>query len=834
MAGDELSFDLRLSGFDKTGRLRVAVWSADQGQDDLVWYDLAVDGDDYHVAVKPSAHGSAGPYYAHLYYWEGTPAFVAGTAFNVSPVSDASSVHADNVDGEAGTAVVVVDGLSCPSGIRQVKIPTWCAANQSDIRWYDASYDADTGSWYCNVSISNHQNHRGAYTSHVYAVNNNGISTCVGSVQFKLVRENEPELTASANDDAGVLTVTLPSELAAGFSNIRAAVWTLENSQDDLTWNTMKKDASGNYVTEVSYDTFNNDGRVAVHVYASDARGVNTFAGDVYINITFKEPEPPAEPAVLTAETDNKEGTFTLTVTNAYAQKGISRLRIAVWSETDGQDDLIWYNATASGDIYVVNGQFASHDYDEGQYYCHAYIADRTGAMIFSCGAEMTFKDESGNVPELVDLGEEGSMETDYRVVIPAKLVPANAVSLETAVWSQKNGQDDLIWYDGTKAGTKWNTDFSIPAHADDPDEGTWYAHTYARTNTGAMVFVKSFTFEIHGIIDGGYSCTTDEDGGIQVTISDIVSPSGTARVRAAIWSTENGQDDIKWLDFSQNDEGIWTLNDNISDHGYYVGEYNVHVYALSGNGIYGFYDGSKVTTAIQPNSWALDGTAETTVRNLWLYNRTASEVHFVVYSLEDGEESAVTYYGTDNGRHFYYTKISMIKHKTPGEYRLLAYADGEQVLDTSFAWTAPAYTEAMQMAESVLNSIGWDLRAAYNWSAAMTYRKAPCYNDEVPEGLVHSEYFAEYGFRNKSGNCYCMASTFLYMARLLGYEGYLIEGYVLSGGTQYKHAWTEIVIDGTTYVFDPNFTNETGRNGYQIMYRQSGTWKYNDYVRVE
>jgi len=71
MAGDELSFDLRLSGFDKTGRLRVAVWSADQGQDDLVWYDLAVDGDDYHVAVKPSAHGSAGPYYAHLYYWEG-------------------------------------------------------------------------------------------------------------------------------------------------------------------------------------------------------------------------------------------------------------------------------------------------------------------------------------------------------------------------------------------------------------------------------------------------------------------------------------------------------------------------------------------------------------------------------------------------------------------------------------------------------------------------------------------------------------------------------------------------------------------------------------------
>ena len=46
-------------------------------------------------------------------------------------------------------------------------------------------------------------------------------------------------------------------------------------------------------------------------------------------------------------------------------------------------------------------------------------------------------------------------------------------------------------------------------------------------------------------------------------------------------------------------------------------------------------------------------------------------------------------------------------------------------------------------------------------------------------------------------------------------------------------HSWTEIVENGKIYVYDPNFTNETGRNGYRITYGQSGTWRYADYHRM-
>ena len=78
------------------------------------------------------------------------------------------------------------------------------------------------------------------------------------------------------------------------------------------------------------------------------------------------------------------------------------------------------------------------------------------------------------------------------------------------------------------------------------------------------------------------------------------------------------------------------------------------------------------------------------------------------------------------------------------------------------------------------------------------------------------------------------MAATFYYMAKTLGYDAHQMAGYVpLSSGGMGVHSWVEIDMNGTTYVFDPDFTNETGRNGYQITYGTSGTWVYSSYYRM-
>ena len=137
-------------------------------------------------------------------------------------------------------------------------------------------------------------------------------------------------------------------------------------------------------------------------------------------------------------------------------------------------------------------------------------------------------------------------------------------------------------------------------------------------------------------------------------------------------------------------------------------------------------------------------------------------------------------------------------------------------------------YNEAYQGAYNVLNRVGWNLWAAYNWSANLPYVN---YSNDPSPG---SKNFAIHGFKTKTGDCYVMAGTFYYMAKLLGYDAHQIAGYVpLRCGGLGVHSWVEIDINGSTYVFDPDFTHESGRNGYQISYGMSGTWRYSNYYRM-
>ncbi len=116
------------------------------------------------------------------------------------------------------------------------------------------------------------------------------------------------------------------------------------------------------------------------------------------------------------------------------------------------------------------------------------------------------------------------------------------------------------------------------------------------------------------------------------------------------------------------------------------------------------------------------------------------------------------------------------------------------------------------------LDKRGWTLRAAFNYSAKLRY-----YRPLPRTAKPGSAWFANYGFTNGKGNCYVMASTFYYMAKVLGYDAHQMSGYVWKN----PHSWCIIKHKDKTYVYDPNFTNETGRNGYKIYYRKPGTWRY-------
>lgn len=101
----------------------------------------------------------------------------------------------------------------------------------------------------------------------------------------------------------------------------------------------------------------------------------------------------------------------------------------------------------------------------------------------------------------------------------------------------------------------------------------------------------------------------------------------------------------------------------------------------------------------------------------------------------------------------------------------------------------------------------GWDTNHRFEYNSAMYV-----YDDYYGDGKIgtpgFTERFALQMLKSGKGNCYRWAICFGYMARMLGYDAYLAVGTL---GPTVKHGWTQIKIDGTTYVFDPevNFKNE-------------------------
>ena len=138
-------------------------------------------------------------------------------------------------------------------------------------------------------------------------------------------------------------------------------------------------------------------------------------------------------------------------------------------------------------------------------------------------------------------------------------------------------------------------------------------------------------------------------------------------------------------------------------------------------------------------------------------------------------------------------------------------------------------------LADQVLDECGRDLRSAFDWCVnTLTYYSHKTHSDMYASDTVSSKWYADFGFKNKKGNCYVYAATFYELACELGYEAYHISGTVpLIGGGAGPHSWVEIVIDGIRYAFDTEACwqykqSGVSYNGYMFRYGEPGTWVYN------
>lgn len=193
-------------------------------------------------------------------------------------------------------------------------------------------------------------------------------------------------------------------------------------------------------------------------------------------------------------------------------------------------------------------------------------------------------------------------------------------------------------------------------------------------------------------------------------------------------------------------------------------------------------------------------------------------------------------YFNQDGSRFSGIRSIGGKKYYFQSNGKLLTDKQCYQIDDSfyniSSAGVLTAVSKAEELAARKLNEIGWNLYAAFKYSAGLSYTED--YKADITEGEnAEADALACYGFENGRGDSFVMASTFYEMAKVLGYDVYYVKGSVpLKGGNSLKQGWCEIEKDGAVYVCDPYFYYEENKGGYMFKYGQSGTWRYENYKR--
>ncbi len=147
--------------------------------------------------------------------------------------------------------------------------------------------------------------------------------------------------------------------------------------------------------------------------------------------------------------------------------------------------------------------------------------------------------------------------------------IPAGA-KIMFAVWSDVNGQDDLIWY------TADNNGHAVAKYTG--SYGKYYIHTYQNLN-GQMTGLNGRSIDVPK--PSAKVTITKVDGTTyKVTVSDL--QAYITSIQLPTWTEKGGQDDIKWYSTSQNADGTFTRTFSIAEHNMESGQYNVHVYGTS------------------------------------------------------------------------------------------------------------------------------------------------------------------------------------------------------------------------------------------------------------
>ena len=196
--------------------------------------------------------------------------------------------------------------------------------------------------------------------------------------------------------------------------------------------------------------------------------------------------EAVAKPRGDIAIESHDNGDFSVVISNVSDQNGVLGVSVPIWSEKNGQDDIIWYKAAkqANGD-YKVTVRSSNHKGDSGLYNSHVYLVDNDGKFIGLGGKQVTL--DITKTQGTLTIANNDKNRGTFDVVITNLTNPGGITGVVIPVWSDQNGQDDLVWHNATKQ-EDGSYKVTVSASQHKWNSGKYIVHGYLTDASGKNV----------------------------------------------------------------------------------------------------------------------------------------------------------------------------------------------------------------------------------------------------------------------------------------------------------------------------------------------------------
>ena len=321
-----------------------------------------------------------------------------------------------------GFDVVVTNVSGGGKEVKEVRVPIWSDKNgQDDLTWYHADKQSD-GSYKVHVDTASHKGDAGTYSVHLYYMLN-GKRTYITETKATVPQSTESQVTGKltiSNQTSNGFDVVVTNVSGGGkeVKEVRVPIWSDKNGQDDLTWYHADKQSDGSYKVHVDTASHKGDaGTYSVHLYYM-LNGKRTYITETKATVPQSTESQVTGKLTISNQTSNG---FDVVVTNVSGGgKEVKEVRVPIWSDKNGQDDLTWYHADKQSDgSYKVHVDTASHKGDAGTYSVHLYyMLDGKRTYITETKATVPQATESHATGKLTNNGSYYSVRGKYDDII--------------------------------------------------------------------------------------------------------------------------------------------------------------------------------------------------------------------------------------------------------------------------------------------------------------------------------------------------------------------------------------------------------------------------------